>query len=136
MLTDQGANFFTHVCKLLQIRVLTTAFHRESNGGLERSDRVIVEYLRHIAEDQRDWDEWIAYTTYVYITTHKATGYSPFEFLFGQRAGIPSALQARRIPRYIYDYTRELRECLQSAHAIARENLLQSKARSKVDYDK
>jgi len=110
ILTDQGANFlseiFTHVCKLLQIKkVQTTAFHPDSNSGLERSHRVIIEYLWHyIAEDQRDWDEWVAYATHAYnTTTHKATGYSPFELLFGHKARIPSALQAQPIPRYNYD---------------------------------
>jgi hypothetical protein len=110
ILTYQGANvlseLFTNVCKLLQIaKVQTTAFSPESNGGLEGCHRVIVEYLRHyIAEDRRDWDEWIAYATYVYnVTTHKATGHSPFELLFGHGEGIPSALQAQPTPRYNYD---------------------------------
>jgi hypothetical protein len=45
-------------------------------------------------------------------------------------------LQTQPTPRYNYDdYISELRGRLQSAHAIARENLLQSKARSKLDYD-
>jgi hypothetical protein len=40
-------------------------------------------------------------------------------------------------PRNNYDdYVSELKGRLQSAHAIARENLLQSKARSKLDYNK
>ena len=104
ILTGQGTNFlgelFTSVCKLLQIKkIQTTAFHPESNGSLESGHKVLFEYLRHyIAEDQRNWDEWVAYATYVYnITTHMATGYSPFEFLFGHRSRIPSALQAQPI---------------------------------------
>ena len=66
-----------------------------------------------------------------------ATGYYPFELLFGHRARIPSALQAQPTPRYNYDdYVSELRGRLQSAHAIARESLLHSKARSKLDFHK
>jgi len=66
-----------------------------------------------------------------------ATGCSPFELLYGHKERIPTALQARPTPRYNYDdYVSELRGRLQSAHAVARENLLQSKARSKLDYDK
>jgi hypothetical protein len=143
-LTDHGADFlselFASVCKLLQIKkIQTTAFHPESNGSLEHGHKVLVEYLRHcIAEDQRDWDEWIAYASYVYnVTTHRARGYSPFELLFGYRARIATALQAHPTPRYNYDdYVSELRGRLLLEHAIASENLLQSKARSKLDYKK
>jgi hypothetical protein len=50
---------------------------------------------------------------------------------------MPSALQATPTPRYNYDdYVSELKGRLKSAHATARENLLQSKARSRLDYDK
>jgi hypothetical protein len=144
ILTNRGAIFlselFACVCKLLQIKkIQTTAFHPESNGGLERGHKVLVKYLRrYFAEDQRDWDERIACATCVYnVTTYIPTGCSPFELLFGHRARIPSALQAHPTPRYnCEDYVSELRGSLQSAHAIARENVLQSKARSKLVYDK
>jgi len=81
VLTDLGSNIlsqlFQNTCKLLRIkRIHTTAFHPESNGGIERGHRVIVEYLRHyVTEDQRDWDDWIPYATNVdNDTTHRATG--------------------------------------------------------------
>jgi hypothetical protein len=52
VLMDQGTNFmseiFKNVCKMLKIKKLqTTPFHTEGNGSLERSDRVLKEYLRH-----------------------------------------------------------------------------------------
>jgi hypothetical protein len=86
ILTDQGANFlsdlFKNLCKLLRIKKLqTTAFRPESNGGLERSHRVLTEYLRHyINDDQTDWDEWVPYAMYIYkTTTHRATGWFPVD---------------------------------------------------------
>jgi transposase InsO family protein len=144
ILTDQGSNFlselFQNACKLLRIKKIhTTAFHPESNGGLERGHRVLVEYLRHyVREDQKDWDDWIPYATYVYnLTTHRATGYTPFELLFGYRARVPTSLQERPTPTYNYDdYVSELKGRMQAAHAIARERLVDSKTRSKQDYDK
>jgi transposase InsO family protein len=50
VLTDSGANFlsdlFKNTCRLLKIKKLqTTAFRPESNGSLERSHRVLGEYL-------------------------------------------------------------------------------------------
>jgi len=60
--TDQGANFisevFRNTCKILKIKkIQTTAFHPESQGGIERSNRELPEYLRHcqLASDQLGW---------------------------------------------------------------------------------
>jgi len=51
LLRDQGSNFlsdlFKNVCRLLRIKVQTTPFRPESNGGLQRSHRVLAEHLRH-----------------------------------------------------------------------------------------
>ena len=81
-----------------------------------------MEYLRHyVAEDQKDWDDWIPYATFVYnTTTHQTTGYTPFELLFGYKARVPTPLQERPTPRYNYDdYVGELNGRMQAAHAVA-----------------
>ena len=75
LLTDQGSNFlselFANTCKLLRIkRIKTSAYHPQTNGALERTHRVLVEYLRcYILENQTDWDKWIPYATFVFNTT-------------------------------------------------------------------
>jgi transposase InsO family protein len=51
ILTDQGSNFlselFTDLCKLSKIKKLkSTAYHPQTNRALERTHRVLVEYLR------------------------------------------------------------------------------------------
>jgi hypothetical protein len=133
--TDQGANFvselFKHTCKLLRIKkIQSIAFHPESQGALERSHRVLAEYLRHyVRDDQTDWDELIPFATYAYNTSKRtATGYTPFELMFGH----PSALRTEPSPRYNYeDYVAELKSRLQTAHQVAKGNLMRSK-----DYDK
>jgi hypothetical protein len=144
LLTDQGANFlseiFRNTCKLLKIKKLqTTPFHPESNGSLERSHRVLKEYLRHyINEDQSNWDEWIPYAVHVYNTsTHTSTGYTPFELVYGFKANMPSVLQENPSVQYNYDdFVTELKGRLQTAHGVARENLINSKMKSKEQYDK
>jgi transposase InsO family protein len=100
ILMDQGLNFlsdmFKNMCKMLRIKkIQTTAFHPESNGSLERSYRVLAEYLRHyVQEDQTNWDEWIPYAVYVYNTTvHTATAYTSFELVYGFKSEVPSALR-------------------------------------------
>ena len=143
-LSDQGSNLlselFRNTCKLIRIKKInTTAFHPESNGGLERGHRVLVEYLSHyVAEEQRDWDEWIPYATFVYnTTTHRANGYTPLELLFGCEARVLISLQDRPTPQYNYDdYVSELKGRMQTAHAVARDRLVDREVRSKRDYDK
>jgi transposase InsO family protein len=71
LLTDQGSNFlselFANTCKLLRVkRIKTNAYHPQTNGALERTHQVLVEYLRcYILENQTDWDKWISYATFV-----------------------------------------------------------------------
>jgi len=144
ILTDQGSNFlsdfFKNICRLLRIKkVQTTAFRPESNGSLERSHRVLAEYLRHyVSEDQTDWDEWVPYAAYVYNTTvHTITTFTSFELVYGFKSEVPSALREVPTVQYNYDdYVMELKGRLQSSHEVARQKLLTSKERSKVYSDK
>jgi hypothetical protein len=145
ILTDQGSNFlselFTNICKLLKIKkIKTTAYHPQTNGALERTHRVLVEYLRcFILEDQTNWDKWISYATFVFNTTpHTATGFTPHELMFGRKPNIPSILQ-KEPPnvQYTYDnYMKELQSRLQSSYELAKNNLISKKERSKEYHDK
>jgi transposase InsO family protein len=109
LLTDQGTNFlselFANICKLLKIkRIKTTAYHPQSNGALESTHRVLVEYLRcYILEDQTNWNKWIPYAIFVFnMKPHTSTGYTPHELMFSRKPNIRSV-------QYTYDnYIREL----------------------------
>jgi len=122
VLTEQGSNFmsevFSNICKILKIKVKCTAFHPQSNGALERTHCVLVEYLRcFILEDQSNWDKWLPYDTFVFNTTpHTSTGFTPHEVLFGRKPNIPGLLQ-RDPPdtQYTYDnHVKELQSRIQS----------------------
>ena len=120
-------------------KIQTTAFHPESNGGLERSHRVLAEYLQHyVREDQTYWDEWIPYVVNVYNTTvHATTAYTPFELVYGFKSEIPSALREAPSAQYNYDsYLAALRGRLQSALEVARQKLISNKEKSKAYYEK
>ena len=100
---------------------------------------MLAEYLRHyVKEDQTNWDQWVAFATYVYNTTeHAATGFTPFELLFGHSSALPSAIKGPLKPQYNYDdYVSELRSRLQMVHQQAHKNLITSKGKSKERYDK
>jgi hypothetical protein len=144
-LTDKGSNFlselFTNVCKLLKIKKLkTTAYYSRTDGGLERTHRVLVEYLRcYIVKDQFHWDKWLPYATFVFNTTpHSSTGFAPHELLFVRKRNIPRILHKETTEiQYTYDsYVKELQACLQSSYEIARSNLQVKKEKSKEYHDR
>lgn len=144
ILIAQGTNFlseiFRNTCKLLKInKIQTTAYHPESNGALERSHRTLTEYLRHyINKDQTNWDEWIPFAMFTYNTTpHTATGYTPFELIYGRQAELPTALTKPPKPTYNYDdYALEMRERIRATNQQAREHLKDDKIKAKTHYDK
>lgn len=112
VLIDQGANFlremFKNVCKPLKInKIESTAYHPESKIGIERSHRVVPEYVKHTGEELRNWGHWIPFIHN--ITEHVSTGYSVFKLVFGYKPRLPSALSDPSILRYNYeDYVLQL----------------------------
>lgn len=144
ILTDQGTNFlsevFKNTCKFWKIKKLrTTAYHPQTNGGLERSHAVVKDYLRmFVNHDQNDWDEWVGPAVFTYNTSENAaTKYTPFKLLFGWNPRIPGSLA--REPEVVYNYTNylaDLKNKLQNAHAVAKQNLVDAKTASKAHYDK
>jgi hypothetical protein len=143
ILTDQGSNFlselFANTCKLLKIKkIKTTAYHPQSNGALERTHSVLIEYLRCFILDQTNWDKWISYATFVFNTPHTPTGFTPHELMFGRKRNITGILQKEPPDmQYTYDnYIRELQSSLQSSYELARNNLIAKKERTKEYHDR
>ena len=93
--------------------------------------------MHYVKEDQTNWDRWSPFATYAYNTTeHSATGFTPFELLFGHLSVLPSALKGPPEPQYNYkDYVSELRSRLQTVHQQAHKNLIVSKGKSKNHCD-
>jgi len=89
-----------------------------------------------VKEDQTNWDEWVPFAAYVYNTSeHSDAGYTPFELVFGHPSSLPSALRNVHSPQYNYDnYVSELKGRLQTAHHVAKKNLIASKVRIKDYY--
>jgi len=90
-----------------------------------------------VNEDQNNWDEWVPYAIYVYNTTiHTATGYTPFELVYGFQSMLPSTLHETPNTQYSYDdYVLELKSRLQTAHEVARQKLITAKNKSKEYFD-
>ncbi|KAA8493649.1 Transposon Tf2-9 polyprotein [Porphyridium purpureum] len=91
--SDRGPAFTSAVIANLAERLglrrgLTTPYHPESNGQVERWNQTICKMLRAFVSPQlNDWDEWLPTLVYAYNTTrHATTGITPYELMFGQQA--------------------------------------------------
>lgn len=143
IVTDCGTEFlsqvFTEVCRLLKIKKSTTTpYHPQSNGSLERSHKTLGEYLRNfIGKDPLSWDTLIPFAMFVYnATIHSSTGFQPYELVYGRKISLPTSFTKSPEPQYNFkDYHFELKRHMQEAHAIAKENILKSKEKSKKYYD-
>ena len=135
IVTNQGTQFmgdiFKRLCKLLKIHKLnTSAYHPESNGSLERTNKTMIEYLRCFCDPKTaDWDKLLQFACFVYNTTPRTmTKYTPYEeVLFGRKTNIPGQLQQTPTPVYNYDIVYDVKRKLQECHEIARTNLKQNK---------
>lgn len=101
ILSDQGSDFTSTVIKelnkLFKIRhVLSTPYHPQTNGALERSYLTLKDYLKHyINQNQNNWDQYVELAMFTYNThVHKSTNFTPFELIFGHKAIIPSSLSS------------------------------------------
>ncbi|CAI6362678.1 unnamed protein product [Macrosiphum euphorbiae] len=110
-----------------------------TNGALERSHKILAEYLRHYVSKSLDnWDELLPYAMFVYNSTeHTSTRYQPYALLYGKNINIPVKLKAKPEPRYNYDdNVYDLKQKFQEAHQIARNRLIKNKEVNKRYYDK
>lgn len=144
LVSDQGTEFlastFKEICKLLHINQLnSTAYHHQTLGALENSHKNLGAYLRiQTAKYANSWSTWLPYWSFSYNTTvHTETRYTPYELVFGKHAKLPSNLINQIEPLYTFDnYPNELKYRLQQACNDARKNLLASKEKRKLEYDK
>ncbi|KAL1418352.1 hypothetical protein MTO96_005728 [Rhipicephalus appendiculatus] len=105
----------------------STPDHPESNGSVERWNRVFKNMLFHvIRQDGRNWDKFIPFLLWAYREVpHDTTGVSPFRMLYGRDPVGPLAILKtswtgeRQIPSKLADapaeYLRELKTQLELA---------------------
>lgn len=144
LLTDQGANFLSSLMKNLTKKFniqhyKTTAYHPQSNGSIERSHHVLMEYLRTQVDREENWDQYLELSVFSYNTSmHEGTKYSPYELVFGRLARVPSAHSKieENLEMTYQDYLTDLFNNLYDVQAAAQRNLIQAKEKSKYYYDR
>lgn len=145
IVSDQGTEFVNSImkelCSNLKIEHrVSTAYHHETVGSVERNHRFFNEYLRSYLSDDDDWEECLRYFAYCYNTSHHSSfdyKFTPFELVYGRENRVIEYLQSNRVdPIYNIDhFAKEAKYRLQ-ATAIAARNLLEkNKANVKIRHD-
>jgi hypothetical protein len=131
----------TEVCKLLKVkRVMTSSFHPQCNGGLERCHRTLAENLALYVNDlHNDWDDYIGAVCYAYNTAVNldSTGYSPFFLMFGREPFSPlDTVLPMDMDLNDNDMLSDYIVKLIKAREVASSNMLLAQDKMKKQYDK
>ena len=91
ILSDQGPQFalkfMKEFTKVIEIkRQLSTAYHSQTDGQMERINQEIGTFLQHYVNyQQENWTDWLAAVEFQYNDKkHVATGRTPFKLNFGR----------------------------------------------------
>jgi hypothetical protein len=96
ILTDRGTHFVNEMlnslCNELGVKHrLSTAYHPQTNGLVERFNRTLCEALAKFSNENKDnWDLYISSVLFAYRTKrHNTTRHEPFYLMYGREAVLP-----------------------------------------------
>lgn len=124
IVSDRGTNFvapfWKHICQRLHVkRVLSTAYHPETDGQTERANQSLETYLRQfINYAQDDWASWLHVAEFqANDTVNSSTGMTPFfaDLGYHPRSGIhPLENIEANLPRPARDQAIRAQEMMDS----------------------
>ena len=142
--SDQGRNFESNVIKSLcaitgMSKSKTTPYHPMGNGVTERMNQSLLKMLGTLSEDKKSkWKEHLPSIIHAYnCTPHEATGFSPYELMFGRKPVLP--IDVEMMPETavvpVTKFAEELQHHIKYAHEVANRNLGLKAAKAKERYD-
>lgn len=139
--TDGGSEFnnrlFKECCRLLQIQTtLTTAYHPQANGMIERTNRVVKDAIASLANTAPGmWEQLIPQVRLALNSAiHRSTGDQPLYLMTGHHGHFPVGLTNDLV--YKSDASRSFHKALKIARQVALETTRTARERWKKDYDK
>src|SRR5438045_8519909 len=95
ILLDRGTHFRNKLvkglCEKFKIKhKLSSPYHPQTNGLVERFNRMLCESLAKVSERENQWDKHIESVLFAYRTTkHNTTKKTPFFMVYGREAILP-----------------------------------------------
>ena len=138
IVTDQGSQFSGHlmaeVKHLWRVKhSMTTAFHPQANGLVEKFNGTLKSMLKKLAiEEPNKWDTFIPALLFAYREVpQQSTGFSPFEMIYGRKVKGPMQIlreiwtqeEMTHEMKTSAEYVVNLRNRIEETCKIARENL-------------
>uniref|UniRef100_A0A8C5M6R2 Gypsy retrotransposon integrase-like protein 1 n=1 Tax=Leptobrachium leishanense TaxID=445787 RepID=A0A8C5M6R2_9ANUR len=149
ILSDQGTQFTAEVTqqlwRLCGIKPLySSPYHPQTNGLCERFNGILKQLLRTFTMSHKDWERHLPHLLFAYREVpQEATGFSPFELLYGRRVRGPLDLLREHWEGALaeegtsaIDYVLEFRDRLQELTALVRDNLQAAQTKQKRWYDR
>uniref|UniRef100_A0A8C1RHP2 Gypsy retrotransposon integrase-like protein 1 n=1 Tax=Cyprinus carpio TaxID=7962 RepID=A0A8C1RHP2_CYPCA len=146
--SDRGSNFtsrmFSEVLEQLHVKhQLSSAYHAQSQGSLERFHQTLKSLLRgYCVQLSKDWEEGLPWLLLAAReVTQESTGFSPNDLVFGHRVRGPLAvlqdkLKCPESPTNLLEYVNGFRRKLFLACEMAVENLTKAQKKMKSWYDR
>ncbi|EFO92751.1 hypothetical protein CRE_26017, partial [Caenorhabditis remanei] len=148
IVTDQGTNFmskmFEEVCRILEVKhSISTAYHHETNGAVERLNRTLEEMLTLSTSNPINYDNWDEKLPLVIQSYnagyHSSVKYSPEYIVFGRMTVSPTDIMIKTL-RPIYrdeeDMVENLSESIRQCHEAVYGELENSLRNAKKAHDK
>ena len=146
--SDQGANYesriFRELCSLLEIKKSRTSVRNpKGNGQTERFNKTLIHMVRaYLSDQQSEWDLNLGCLAAAYrATPNESTKMTPNLLMLGRENRIPaevafgSSTASNDTVSSYSEYVQKLKNNLQKAHTICRDNLKESAKRHTDIYD-
>ncbi|CAJ0951492.1 unnamed protein product [Ranitomeya imitator] len=117
IVSDRGpqfaSRFWRELCHLLSIELnLSSAYHPETNGLVERANQTLVTYLRHFVSARQD--DWASLLPWAEFALNNAvadsTGQTPFLLNYGQHPRVPVPMPVSSADSRVADWAVEAQD--------------------------
>ncbi|CAO4362597.1 unnamed protein product [Caenorhabditis nigoni] len=142
LITDRGTNFtskkFQELLTSMNIaHRMSTAYHHEANGQVERVNQTIEQMLRQ-CEEGEDWDTKLQLLIHACNNAkHSTTGVTPYIVMHGQEAGSPmkSSLPKEQKDQSPEQYVEDLKKKKEQLHGQCVERIEKRSTQQKELHD-
>ncbi|EGT56971.1 hypothetical protein CAEBREN_28621 [Caenorhabditis brenneri] len=147
IVSDKGRNFtseiFGEVCKILEMKhSMSTSYHHETNGAVERLNRTLEEMLTLSTEDPKNhynWDEKLPIVIHSYNAAYHSTVKFPPEYIVFGRVTVSAAdIMVNTLRPYYSDSTsmvESLTEAIRMCHETVSQALEDAQNETKRTHD-